>query len=111
MNIVQQMIILSNDPVYLSPSTCCPQKTMQEAFTWWPLQKEDNGAIPEETFDLALKWFQTRFKLQGFNFKVSKKTKCLTLLQIIFTHGVKSQIFKAKDETEDNMQNVLLKDC
>ena len=80
MKIAQQMVLLSDDPVCLGPSTCCPQMDMKEAFTWWPRQKEDNGDISEETLDLALKWFQTRFKLQGFNFKVSKKTKCLTLL-------------------------------
>ena len=46
----------------------------------------------------------------GFNYKVSKKTKCLSLLQLVFTHGVKSPIVKAKNETEDNMQTAILRD-
>jgi hypothetical protein len=57
------MALLSNNPVFVGPSKCCPELNMKDAFTWWPHPKQENGAIPEETLDLALKWFKTRFKL------------------------------------------------
>ena len=97
-------------PCFLGPSICCPQLPAKEAKTWQPRLKQSNGLIPEETLDLALKWFQTRFKLQGFNYKVSKQTNRLTLLQVVFTDGIKGPIIKAKNETEENIQTVLLQD-
>ena len=81
MNIAKQMLIFSDEnPNNFMPSPCCPQFTQKKAWTFWPLPKQGNGLMAEETLDLALKWFQTRFKLQGINFKVSKKTNKLTLL-------------------------------
>ena len=106
----QQMVEWVDRPGFLRPSLCCTKIACKEANTWWPLPRleQKNRAIPEETIELALKWFHTRFKLQGFNYKISKKTKCLTLLQLVYTHGVKSAIMKAKNETEDNIQTTLL---
>jgi hypothetical protein len=101
-NIQYQMISNFDHAGFLQRSPCCPQLTNKEAFSFWPRPKQGD-VIPEETLALALKWFQTRFKLQGFNFKISKKTKNLTLLQLIFTHGVKSPIMKSMNETEDNI--------
>ena len=90
-------------------ASCCPRLTSSEAETFWPRLKKGT-VIPEDTIDLALKWFQTRFKLQGFNYKVSKQTNRLTLLQVVFTDGIKGPIIKAKNETEENIQTVLLQD-
>ena len=107
----QKMIEWVN-PGYPRQSLCCKKFSVKEANTWWPLPRQENknNVIPEETLDLALKWFQTRFKLQGFNYKISKKTNCLTLLQLVFTHGVKSAMAKANNETEDNIETTLLTD-
>lgn len=100
----------SNQSNYLYLSDCCPQFTWKEAYTWWPRPKQDNDLIPNETLELALKWFKTRFKFSGFNYKVSKKTNHLTLLQLLFTHGVKGPVMKTKNETEDNVESAFLKD-
>ena len=108
LNIAKQMIEFLDHPALFVPSPCCPKLTAKEGWTWWPRPKQSNGLIPEETLDLALKWFQTRFKLQGFNFKVSKKSNKLTLLQLIFTHGVKGPILKTKNEIKENIQTILL---
>ena len=74
MDIAEQMTNDFNNPLYLFPSACCPQSKAIESAIFWPPPKHGNGVIPEETLELALKWFETRFKLQGFNYKVSKKT-------------------------------------
>ena len=79
-DIAKQMVEYFDQPYYLDRSKCCPKMTEKKAFTFWPRPKQGNGLILEETLDLALKFFQTKFKLQGFNYKVSKKTKYLTLL-------------------------------
>ena len=104
------MIQELKNPEFLHQSFCCPHITFKEAFTWWLRPKQGNGLIPAETLDLALKWFETRFKLMGFNYKINKKTNFITLFQVVFTHGVKGPIMKAKNETEDNIQTAFLKD-
>ena len=68
------MVALFDRPNFFYYSPCCPQETIREKFTFWPRPKQCNGLLPEDTFELALQWFQTRFKIKGFNYKVSKKT-------------------------------------
>ena len=84
--------------------------TIKESVTFWPLLKQSNGFIPQETLELALKCVQHRIKFLGFNYKQVKKTKYLSLLQVVFTHGYNGPIMKAKKETENNIQSALLKD-
>ena len=104
------MACSNETPEFQGLSRCCFFLTMKAAWTFWPKPIQENGEIPEETLQLALKWFQTRFTLNGFKYKVSKKTNYLTLLQLLFTDGVKGAIMKSTNETEDNMQTALMKD-
>ena len=74
LNISKKIVKMFERRVFLQRSPCCPQLNFKDACTLWPSPKQSNGLIPVETLDLALKWFQTGFKLQGFNYKVSNKT-------------------------------------
>ena len=79
LNIAKKMIEYFDNPAFCLPTVFCPQLSAKARSNFWPPPKKGTE-IPEETLGLALKWFETRFKLQGFNYKVSKKTNQLTLL-------------------------------
>ena len=51
---------------------------------------------------------EEKIKVMSFHFKLSKKTKKLSAFKIQYSHGIQTPVMKAKDETEDDMQNVTL---
>ena len=57
-----EMLRCFETPMFLEPCpcACCPQLNYSEAITFWPSPKQGK-LIPEDTLDLALKWFDTRF--------------------------------------------------
>jgi hypothetical protein len=79
LEIANKMLRHFETPMFVLPCPCCPHMTYNEAITFWPSPKQGK-LIPEYTLDLALKWFQIRFTFQGFNYKLSQKTKNLTLI-------------------------------
>ena len=57
---------------------------------------------------MLLKFIEEKIKVSSFHFKLSKKAKKLSAFKIQYTQNIQTPLFKASDETEDDMQTVTL---
>ena len=85
-------------------SICCPG--IQAISCWPPLYKDEKTR--ESTLELLLKFSEEKIKVISIHYKLSKKTKKLSAFKIQYAQGIQTHVFKAKDETEDDMQTVTL---
>jgi hypothetical protein len=86
---------------------CCPELMYSECWNFWPALIKDNKT-KELAMDVAIKNIEDKIKINVINYKLSKKTKKLSAFQLIFSHGVTGTLMKAKEETEDEMQNFII---
>ena len=106
-NVILQSL---NHPDYARPLSCCPYLSCRVGCTFWPkVNQEDEKNCLEESLELVCRFFEQKTKLTGFRYKLSAKSKKLSAFQMIYTHGVKSTLLKAQNETEEGMITVNLK--
>ena len=81
---------------------CCLGLEYIESTSFWPPFFKDEKTR-ESTLDFLLKFSEEDIKVASIHYKLSKKTKKLSAFKIQYDQGVKTPVFKAKDETEDDM--------
>ena len=101
------MSICNQEGFKVKESPCCPGIQAFEAISCWPPLYNDEKA-KELTLELLLKFSEEKIKVISFHYKLSKKTKMLSALQVKYTQGIQTPVFKANDETEDEMQTFTL---
>lgn len=58
---------------------------------------------------MFLKSIEEKIKVSSIQFKLCKNTKRLSAFKIQYTSGQQSTLMKAKEETDDDVQTVALK--
>jgi hypothetical protein len=79
--------------------------------TLWPspeARKPPLMDVSSEAVELLLYVKLMKSRFMGLAYKVHKSSNKLSALQLLFTQGYCSPVFKAKFENYDNMQTVLL---
>ena len=74
----------------------------------WPIYQMPEGNGIDTKFIRYLSDYHITFA--GFRFKLHAKSQKLSAMQLLFTSGVTSELFKAKNETKEGMTEIWLED-